>query len=261
MQPFKRDQIRNEIEQLIGPVLTFYLNTDPRSEEWKIRLKNGLKRTEEYHTKSNPEEAKLLAGIIKNVNVHVRDKQQELANSLVCFATSETVLLYPFQFPVNNDFVWNKEAATEQLEQLFEKFLRTGVILLQANQLTLLTASLGELVHQANYELDMDTENWKPYKGLAFGSIISSGANHRHKFERRVKENQARWYKSIVPTIENYRKEQGWKSIHLVGPAELTNYLKGQLNHKVDSEINRNFSSKSAHQILARTIYAPKEEQ
>src|SRR5690606_20764485 len=41
---FRRDQIRKEIEQLEGPVLTFYLNTNPLSEEWKIRLKNGLKR-------------------------------------------------------------------------------------------------------------------------------------------------------------------------------------------------------------------------
>src|SRR5699024_11858749 len=205
-QPFKRDVIRNEINQLEGRVLSFYLNTDPTSEEWKIRLKNGLKRTEEYHKISNPDEARALTNIIKQINVKVRDIQRNLATSLICFASKDEVLLYPFHFPVENDFIWKDEAATEQLEELFEKYLRTGVILLQANSVTLITSSLGQLEDEVHYEIDFSTEDWTQYKGLAYGGIISSSANHRHKFERRMRENQARWYKSITPTVRNYAK-------------------------------------------------------
>lgn len=259
-QPFKRDVIRNEINQLEGRIFTFYLNTDPTSEEWKIRLKNGLKRTEEYHKISNPDEARVLSNIIKKVNVKVRDIQRNLATSLVCFASKDEVLLYPFHFPVENDFSWQQEAHTEQLDQLFEKYIRTGVILLQANSVTLITSTLGELEDEAHYEIDFSTESWKRYKGLAYGGIIPSSANHRHKFERRMRENQARWYRSITPTIRNYAKEKGWKSVYLVGPAELTEGLRKQLNQKITAEINRNLASKSALDVLKRTIFAPKDE-
>jgi len=260
MEPFKRNVIRNEINQLNGPVLTFYLNTDPASEEWKIRLKNGLKRTEEYHKISDPQATRQIRDIVKRIHPKVRDMNRNLATSLVCFASKDNILLYPFRFPVTNDFTWQEEPATEQLEQLFETYTRSGVILLQANSVTLITATLGELEDEVHYEIDFDTEDWKRYKGLSFGAIISSSANHRHKFERRMRENQARWYKKILPTIRNYAKERGWKSIYLVGPSSLTNGLREQLGLKITAEINRNYAGKSAFRILERTIYAPIDE-
>lgn len=257
---FKRDQIRKEIEQLEGPVLTFYLNTNPVSEEWKIRLKNGLKRMVEYHKASNPEDAQLISNIIKKVNVKVRDMARNLATSLVCFASKDQILLYPFRFPVENDFTWQDKPAIEQLEHLFKKYVRTGVILLQSNGVTLITATLGELEDEVHYEIDFDTENWKQYKGLAYGSVISSGAKNIEKFERRMRENRQRWYKSIVTTIRKYKKEKGWKSIYLIGPRELTSALKEQLNEKITAEINRNYSNRTTLQVLQSTIYAPIDE-
>lgn len=256
---FRRDQIRKEIEQLEGPVLTFYLNTNPLSEEWKIRLKNGLKRIVEYHKASNPEEAKLISDISEKVQVKVRDIARNLATSLVCFATKDNILLYTFRFPVENHFTWNKNPDTEQLEILFEKYVRTGVILLQSNGVTLITATLGELEDEVHYEIDFDTESWKQYKGLAYGSIISSGATHMEKFERRMRENRQRWYRSIVSTIRNYKKEKGWNSIYLIGPSELTGTLKELLNENVTAEINRNYANRTTREVLEGTIYAPVE--
>lgn len=259
-QTFKRDTIRNEVSQLVGPVLTFYLNTDPTSEEWKIRLKKGLKRTEEYEKAANPDEKKALQKIIDNVQVKVRDVQRDLKSSLICFASSDTVLLYRLNIPVENDFLWQKEAATDQLRQLFDKYERTGVILLQAHSVTLITAGLDGVEDEAHYEIDFDTESWKQYKGLAYGAIISSSANHREKFESRMRANQARWYKSIAPTIRNYAKKQAWESIYLVGPKELTEGFSKQLNQKITEEINLNLASKSAEHVLSRTVFAAKEE-
>src|SRR5690625_94947 len=259
-KPFRRDVIRNEVNSLEGRVLTFYLNTDSASEEWKIRLKNGLKRTEEYHRISNPDDAPLLKQIIKNVRVKVRDLQRNLKTSLICFASKDKVLFYPFHFPVENDFQWREEPATEQLEQLFQTYIRIGVILLQANSVTLISSTLGELEDEAHFEMDFDTESWKRYKGLAFGSIISSSANHRHKFERRMRENQTRWYRNLVPIIRNYAKEKGWKSIYLVGPTTLTEGFRKELNEKITKVINRNLASKSAREILQRTIFAPNDD-
>src|SRR5699024_5214085 len=159
-QQFKRDTIRNEVSQLDGQVLTFYLNTDPTSEEWKIRLKKGLKRTEEYQQAANPDEKKTWKKIVENVQVKVRDVQRNLKSSLICFASKDTVLLYTVNFPVENDFTWQDSPATEQLKQLFDKYERTGVILLQANSVTLITAGLDDVEDEEHYEIDFDTENW-----------------------------------------------------------------------------------------------------
>ncbi|HLR42789.1 MAG TPA: VLRF1 family aeRF1-type release factor [Pseudogracilibacillus sp.] len=259
-QPFKRDTIRNEVSQLEGHVLTFYLNTDPTSEEWKIRLKKGLKRTEEYQEAANTDEKKTLRKIVENVQVKVRDVQRDLKSSLICFASKDTVLLYRLNIPVENDFLWQEGPATDQLRELFDKYERTGVILLQANSVTLITAGLDGVEDEVHYEIDFDTEDWKQYKGLAYGAIISSGANHRDKFESRMRANQARWYKSITPTIRNYANKQGWKSIYLVGPGELTEGFSKQINQKITKEINLNLASKSAEHVLSRTVFAPKEE-
>lgn len=258
-QTFRRDIIRKEISNLQGPVLSFYLNTNPTSEEWKIRLKNGLKRMEEYHRISSPDEARLLKQIIEQVQIKVRDLQRNLKTSLICFASKDEVLLYPFHFPVENDFQWKEEPATEQLEKLFETYTRTGVILLQAHSVTLITSTLGELEDEIHFEMDFDTENWKQYKGLAFGAIISSSANHRHKFERRMQENQTRWYRNLVSRIQNYAKEKGWKSVYLVGPSTLTEGFRKELKIDITEVINRNLASKSAQEVLDRTIFAPKE--
>lgn len=252
----KAKEILEEIEQLDGAVLSIYLNTNPRSEDWKIRLKNGLKKTEEYIAASNPETVNQFSKISKNVQGVVIDNQRKLTNSFVCFATANKVLKYPLQIPVENDFQWGEKPALDQLNSLFEKYSRTGVILLQRSTVTLITSSLGELVSEVSFELDLDTESWKRYKGVAFGSLISSSASHEHKFERRLKEHQTRFYREIVPTIQKYAKSENWNGVHLAGPAELTKMMRELLNLNIIGETTRNYSGKSAHTVLERTILA-----
>src|SRR5690625_5029336 len=241
---------------LDGNVLTVYLNTNPGSEDWKIRLKNGLRKTEEYVAASNPEQVKVFKKICKKVDQTIKDNQTSFTNSLICFASKEHLFIYKLQVPVENDFQWKKDPAVEQLDTLFEKYSKSGVVLLQRDKVTLLTSSLGELIHETHYEFDLEKENWKQYKGIAFGNVYSSSANHRDKFDRRIRENQSRWYKRIAPIIERYARNQKWKDVHLAGPAELTNEMKDQLNLKVTGETTRNYSGKSAHAVLERTVLA-----
>lgn len=250
------NQIHEDLTKLDGSVLSIYLNTNPASEDWKIRLKNGLKKTEEYISASNPEQVKQFAKLKRKVDAMIKDNQRNMTNSLICFASADDIFMYHLQIPVENDFQWQESAATDQLNKLFDEYSRSGVLLLQRDQITLITSSLGEFVNEKSFELDIDLESWKQYKGLAFGGIISSGANHRHKFESRLRENQARWYRDIIPTIEKHARQEDWKSVHLAGPAELTKVMKDLLRLKVTGETTRNYSGKSAHDILDRTILA-----
>src|SRR5699024_3093714 len=105
------------------------------------------------------------------------------------------------QLPVENEFHWEPRPITDQLEELIEIYPRCGVILLQKEHVSIFDTNLGELTDESHYEFDVDHEDWKQYKGLAYGDVISSGASHRDKFNRRMRENQARWFKNLVPTI------------------------------------------------------------
>lgn len=246
--------IQETVEQLQGPVFSIYLNTPPNSENWKIKLKNGLKKTQEYVDAADAEEGKKFSKVCKAVDKHIKDNQSAFTNSLICFASVDDIHLYYLQVPVDNDFQWDVRPATHQLETLLQQYPLGGVILLQRDRIALMTTFLGELVHEVHYELDLEQEDWKQYKGLAFGNVYASGANHRDKYDRRIKENQARWYKRIAPAIEKYARTQHWTEAHIAGPAELTRDMKSLLNLKVTGETTRNYSGKSAHAILEKTI-------
>src|SRR5699024_12633258 len=90
----KTEQIHNDLNQLDGNVLTVYLNTNPGSEDWKIRLKNGLRKTEEYVAASNPEQVKEFKKICKKVNTTIKDNQVSFTNSLICFGSAEQLYIY-----------------------------------------------------------------------------------------------------------------------------------------------------------------------
>src|SRR5699024_7537877 len=223
--------IQKDIELLQDDnVLSIYLNTNPRSEDWKIRLKNGLKKMEQYIAASNPEQVKEFKQVSKKVAQTIQDHKNSLTNSLICFASKNHVHLSHLQIPLENDFQWQVSPADEQFNELVEAYSNRGVILLSQDKVSLLTTSLGELVHEAFFELDVEKQDWKQYKGVSYGNLISSSANHREKFNRRMKEQQDRWYRSIVPTIQKYAKSHKWQGAHLVGPSDLTKDMQDQLS-------------------------------
>lgn len=252
----KVEQIHTEVAQLDGHVLTVYLNTDPAREDWKIRLKNGLRKMTEYVEASNPNQLRDFKKIRQKVDRAIKDQVRAGANSIVCFANKDKLLIYPLQLQVDNDFSWEDEAKTEQLQTLCNMYGNSGVVLVQRDKVTLLSHRLGELVDETHFEFDIESRHWKQYKGVAFGNIYSSSANHREKFNRRMRENQKRWFKQLIPLIEQHAKRQGWSGVHLVGPKELTNDLKEMLRIHVIGETSGNYAYKSAHQVLERTLLA-----
>jgi len=249
------ENVQKDLKKLNGSILSIYLNTSPTRSDWKIRLKNGLKRTKEYIEASNPQQVKLFSKISKKDEQEIKDKQTSLTNGLICFASSDQIFLYLLQVSVKNDFQWGK-IADSQLYKLFEQYPKSGVILLQHDKITLITSLLGEVIQETHYRFDLKTNHWKQYERFSFGYTYSTGSNPRDKFDRRFRENQARWYKSIIPTINRHCQREEWKNVYLAGPSELRNILKQHLNVYVAGETTRNYSGKSAHIILNKTILA-----
>lgn len=248
------ENIQKDFKQLSGPILSIYLNTDPTRSDWKIRLKNGLKKTKEYIEASDPEQLKVFSNISKQVERNIKDQQTSFANSFICFASSDQLFLYLLQVPVENDFQWKEKQADSQLYNLFKQYPKSGVILLQHDKITLITSLLGEVDKETHYLFDLKTNHWKQYKRFSIGYNHSGGSNPRDKYIRRFRENQARWYKSIIPTIEKYSRRERWENVYVAGPAELRKILKNHSSIKVTGETTRNFSGKPAHAILHKTI-------
>lgn len=244
-------ELRSKAAMLHGPVLTFYLQTSPNSDDWKIRLKNGLKRTGEYVRASRQEELQLFLSIKKKVEKAVLDLQRHFNQGLVCFASQDEILLKPTQIPLENQFYWEKEPVVQHLDELFKLYPRTGIILVQRHRITLIDTLLAEILNETNYEIDLDTEYWRHYKGLSSGAIISSGATHRDKFDSRLKENQARWFKTVAPEIRKEAKNFQWEQVYLAGPPELTKEIKALLSHlNIVKVITQNYAGKSANEIV-----------
>lgn len=248
------ENIYKDLNNLDGFVLSIYLNTNPDRMDWKIRLKNGLKRTKEYIEASNPQQVNLFTKISKKVEQTVKDKQTSLTNSFICFASSEHLYLYHLQVPVENDFQWEEKQSVSQLKKLFKQYPKSGVILLQHDKITLITSLLGEFIEKIHFKFDLETNHWKQYKRFAFGSTYSNGISPRDKHSKRLRENQNRWYKTIAPTLEKYINHHGWEKIHLAGPVELTKSMKRYLKVQITGETTRNYSGKSVHVILNKTI-------
>lgn len=252
--PFNTEKIKNDLLSLKGPVFTIYLKTDPANENWKIRLKNGLKRIEHFVNSSQPENVKLFSKLRKKVDLLMKDNQRNFKQGLICFVTEEDTLFYLLQVPVENEFRWEDEPATDQLDKIIEKHPKSGILLLQKEHVSILETNLGELTGETHYELDLSQENWKQYKGLAYGSIISSSANHRDKFNRRVRENQARWFKNLIPTINKHIKRGEWKGVYLTGATELTNIMEDELNRRILGVVNSDYSGRTSHEIVNKVF-------
>src|SRR5699024_5663035 len=173
--------MQQELDALDGHVLSVYLDTNPANEDWKIRLKNGLKKTAEYIQAANHEQTKQFNKIVKKVDQAILDKQRTMTNSLICFATGQQILLYQLQIPVENDFSWQEGPARTQFDELIDTYSRSGVLLVQNDKVTLLTTSLGELIDETHYESDLETEDWKQYRGVSFGNVHTSSAYHRDR--------------------------------------------------------------------------------
>lgn len=248
------DQINKDILSLEGPVFSVYLKTDPTNENWKIRLKNNLKRTGHYVKSSQPENVKTYEEISKKIDQAIRDRAHELKHGAVCFANKDNVLLYVLQVPVENQFDWEDKAVTDQWDELSKDYPSSGVLLLQRNKVSLLDTQLGDLTGETHYEFNLDNEDWTQYKGLAYEGVTSSSANHRDQYEKRVKVNEDRWMKTLLPRLEKHMKDNNWEGVYLAGPAELTRKIESKINKNILGVVTSNYAGKSANDILTKVI-------
>lgn len=262
-------------------VLSVYLNTNPADREaqngaWKIQLKNGLKRLEEYLTASKDEkELKAYKELRKKVEKEITDNQGDLQKGVVIFASTQDDLFWVkhLQISVKTDFQWENKPALDQLRYIYKAYPYAGVVLPSFKGIRVLDTSVGIVNEEVYYEFDAGLEVWTEQKGVRSSGRIqgrsgagstgggaaggnspviggSGGGSPTDELDHRLKENLDRFYKDMGSKIEKLKKERRWEEIHVIGEAEHAQSFSKVLHKKPNSCIHKNLINNSADKIL-----------
>ncbi|MBU9673130.1 antiporter [Planococcus sp. CP5-4] len=262
-------------------VLSVYLNTNPADREaqngaWKIQLKNGLKRLDEYLTASKDEkELKAYKELRKKVEKEITDNQGDLQKGVVIFASTQNDLFWVknLQISVKTDFQWENKPALDQLRYIYKAYPYAGVVLPSFKGIRVLDTSVGIVNEEVYYEFDAGLEVWTEQKGVRSSGRIqgrsgagstgggaaggnspviggSGGGSPTDELDHRLKENLDRFYKDMGSKIEKLKKERRWEEIHVIGEAEHAQSFSKVLHKKPNSCIHKNLINNSADKIL-----------
>lgn len=243
-------------------VFTMYLNTDPsdpdqQGGEWRIHLKNGLNNFKKYlKTEDSEDELNNFKKVIEQVNNFFNEYELDLQKSVIIFATPTDGLVFAeiLQVPVETEFFWEEIAKVDQLIRLHQEYPRVGVILTQKEAIQVVVTELGKCIDTVNYELDLDTEDWRKHPSVNRNHTTMGGSgksvNIREQFLARFEANRHRWYKSIAPDLDKLAKEDGLEYIYMMGDPEETKDLAKAMNKDIHTFIDKNMLDEKPDKII-----------
>ena len=142
-------------------VLSVYLNTNPGDPEqlngaWRIHLKSGLKRINEYLTASDDKnEIKAFNELKKKIEKEVEDNKNDLSKGVVIFASADPELwsVYYVQVPVKTSFHWENHPVTEEMEYMYKAYPEAGIILPSFGEVRILDTAMGSVINEVTYDI------------------------------------------------------------------------------------------------------------
>lgn len=244
-----------------GKVFTMYLNTDPADPDqqggkWKIMLKNGLHNFERYlQTDDDKEELKQFQEIKKKVEKYVSDNEQSLHKSIIIIASADGEEWYAdkFHIRVKSDFYWQEEPELTQLHQLTEDYPKAGIILVQHNVIKVLESSLNVVQSTQQFELDLDTDDWKEKVGPRKGFHSSGLGSHNAQidnFKARFNANKTRWYHTVAGKLDKKAKDGQWEKIYVIGESDVASELTKAMQKEADQIIHKNLLAQNEMKIM-----------
>lgn len=234
-------------------ILTVYLNTDiseQDADEWKIRLKNGFSDLEKYAKSIEGDESKALKQILEDAERAIYDAQTDMKKGLVLVASADGELWEEkfLQVPVETEMHWEKQAVTQQLEELKLRYPPMGIIVAQQMDVLFIEAALGEIRDEIKFSWDFGSEDWVDYHkdSPAFATDTADD-----KFQQRFEENRYRWYKSLVPKLAKQIKKRSVEGAYIIGSKEVAGDLEDNMDSThVRGTITKNLGNTPSHEIL-----------
>ncbi|AFS70450.1 Host attachment protein [Exiguobacterium antarcticum B7] len=112
---------------------------------------------------------------------------------------------------------------------------------------------LGEVDATHDYELDLDTGQWRRYQGRSSRSGASS-SSQTDDFRDRVEKQAERFYRELSGEVEKLNRSLGWEQIIVIGERSQANFLEQALTTKPKQVIHKNLSQSSQQQILKQVF-------
>ncbi|WP_017727926.1 VLRF1 family aeRF1-type release factor [Halalkalibacterium ligniniphilum] len=255
LEPFRYLNGKRETE---GPFLTIYLETDRSKQsqqrgEWKIRLKEGLKRLIEYRESEGDNDGKkALKKLAEKAERDIHQTQQEHKKGLVLVgsASNEVWEIVFLDLEVKNEFYWDEHPQLTQLESLQKSYPRSAIVLGSKDEVTIVDTAMGEVIETVKYSWDMTQDHWTEQKiPTPNGNQLRPSAYDSDHIDKKRKVLAMREYKKLVPDLQKSAKDCNWKGFYLVGDESVMEQLKEafaplkiiktvpkNLNHKIHKE-------------------------
>lgn len=239
-------------------VLSVYLNTNPGDPQqlnggWKIHLKSGFKRIDEYLTASeDAEELKAFHALKKKVTEEIESNQNNLSKSVVIFAAVEPELwsVHYVQVPVKTSFHWENQPMTEELSYMYKAYPEAGIILPSSGEVRVLDTAMGSVKSDSTYDYDTHTGKWNKRELDATSPKQETGSTIKPTFESRPQNNIKGFYKEMDKVVASLKKAHGWREIHVSGETELANAFAEILREKPASCIYKNLNNSKANDVI-----------
>ena len=239
-------------------VLSVYLNTNPGDPEqlngaWKIHLKSGFKRIEEYLIASEEEkEIKEFKELKEKVINEIKSSENDLNKGVVIFAALNPELwsVHYVQVSVKTSFHWEDHPVLEEMEYMYKAYPEAGIILPSFGEVRILDTAMGLINEELTYRFDPNIQGWGERKKMTADDHPAIGNSKIDAIEPRLRENLQRFYKGMGTIVERLKKERGWREIHITGEADLANAFSETLNEKPASCIYKNLNNSKPNEIL-----------
>lgn len=239
-------------------VLSVYLNTNPGDPQqlnggWKIHLKNGFKRIDEYLTAYEDEkEIKAFRQLKEKVTEEIDKNMNKLRKSVVIFAAVEPELwsVHYVQVPVKTSFHWENKPMTEEMEYMYKAYPEAGVILPSYGEVRILDTAMGDVKDELVYEFDSGVESWRLSKIEEANEEQKSKKSPSPGLEPRPRTNIKQFFKGMDQVVQKLKKERGWKEIHISGEADVANAFAETLREKPASCIYKNLNNNKASDVI-----------
>ncbi|WLD92552.1 VLRF1 family aeRF1-type release factor [Alkalihalobacillus sp. AL-G] len=242
-------------------IMSLYLNTDrsggnQQGGEWKIKLKNGLNKFEEYVGEmGSHEELKGFRQLKERIYKTITERERDLKRSIVLFATPDERLwtIEDLQIPIETSFHWEEYPVLDQLENLQTKYPYSGIVVINKEDATVLETEMGVLVDEYHYSFEPDIKDWREHWGPLAGSVNGSETNKKDEFQERFEANQQRWLKELGSKITKKAKKYNWKKTYLMGEKSYLNEFKKHLPYEI-SKFGKNPEKIEPSRIINEVI-------
>lgn len=256
--------LRDVQKEGANKVFTMYLNTDrsdPNQQggEWKIHFKNGMRNFEKYLQRDeNKEELNNFLKIKKKVTEFIQENEQRFQRGVIVFASADDDIWFAkcVQMRMQDEFYWQETPEISQLVELKEKYPKLGIILVQQNHIKVINSETNRIKDTINFELDVDTEDWRVKQGPRRVHTAGSGGPNVQKdnYDSRYAANQQRWYKKIAPQLDKLAKDNEWERIYISGEGDGAKELARLMNKPVDTILQKNMLDHEETKVLEEVL-------